>query len=88
MAQPRVRGSDLITYMTESATLTDRPDDRALWEQAARVLIPTLGYAQSLGATPIYSITRWSPPAGLQLATVIVLDVPGRTSVEITCQNE
>jgi hypothetical protein len=74
--------------MTESATLTDRPDDRALWEHAARVIIPTLEYAQSLEATPIYSITRWSPPAGLQRATVIVLDVAGRTSVEISYQNE
>jgi hypothetical protein len=51
------------------------------------VIIPTLEYAQSLEATPIYSITRWIPPIGLRLATVIVLDVKGKTSVEITYEN-
>jgi hypothetical protein len=74
--------------MTQSATLTDRPDDRALCKQAGTVIIPTLEYPQSLEATPISSIRTSSPPAGLQLATVIVLDVPDRTCVKITYQNE
>ena len=87
MARPRVRGSDLIAYIADSATLADRPDDRTLWKQAERVIIPTLEYAQSLEATPIYSITRWIPPIGLRLATVIVLNVKGTTSVEITYEN-
>jgi len=73
--------------MAESATLADLPDDRTLWKQAERVIIPTLEYAQSLEASPIYSITRWIPPAGLRLATVIVLDVAGKTSVEIAYQD-
>jgi len=51
------------------------------------VIIPTLEYAQSLEATPVYSITRWIPPVGRRLATVIVLDVQGKTSVEITYEN-
>ena len=77
----------LIAYISDSATLADRPDDRTLWKQAERVIIPTLEYAQSLEATPIYSITRWIPPVGLRLATVIVLDVEGKTSIEITHEN-
>jgi len=48
------------------------------------VIIPTLEYAESLEGTPIYSMTRWSLPAGLQLATVIVLDVASRTGVVIS----
>jgi hypothetical protein len=36
MAQPRVRGTELIMYVTKFATLADRPDDRALWGQVAR----------------------------------------------------
>ena len=87
IARPRVRGSDLIPHLTESATLADRPDDRTPWEQAAKAIIPTLEYTQSLEATPIYSITRWIPPVGRRLATVIVLDVEGKTSVEITYEN-
>ena len=86
-ARPRVRGSDLITYLTESATVADRRDDRTLWEQAAKAIIPTLEYTQSLEASPIYSITRWIPPAGLRLATVIVLNAPGETGVEITYES-
>jgi hypothetical protein len=73
--------------MAESATLADRPDDRTLWEQAAKAIIPTLEYAQSLEATPAYSITRWIPPAGLRLATVIVLEAAGKTGVEIAYEN-
>jgi hypothetical protein len=87
IARPRVRGSDLIPHLTESATLADRPDDRTPWEQAAKAIIPTLEYTQSLEATPIYSITRWIPPAGLRLATVIVLKVAGETDVEIIYGN-
>ena len=73
--------------MTETATLADHPDDRTLWEQAAKAIIPTLEYAQSLEATPIYSITRWIPPAGLRLATAIVLEAAGKTGVEIAYEN-
>jgi hypothetical protein len=75
--------------MTESAILADRPDDRTLclWDQAAKAIIPTLEYAQSLEATPIYSITRWIPPAGLRLATAIVLEAAGKTGVEIAYEN-
>ena len=83
-ARPRVRGSDLIAYMTESVNIADRPDDRTLWEQAAKVIIPTLEYAQSLEATPDCSITRWIPPAGLGLATVVIMRLAGTTRVEIT----
>jgi hypothetical protein len=70
--------------MKESADLADRPDDRMLWEQAAQVIIATLEYAISLEATPDYSITKWIPPAGLRLATVVVLRSAGTNRVEIT----
>ena len=83
-ARPRVRGSDLIAYIAESASIADRPDDRTLWEQAAKVIIPTLEYAQSLEATPDCSITRWIPPAGLGLATVVIVRLAGTSRVEIT----
>ncbi len=57
-ARPRVQGSDLIAYLTTLATIADHPDDRTTWERAAKAIIPTLEYVQSLEATPIYSITR------------------------------
>jgi hypothetical protein len=74
----------LIAYIAESASIADRPDDRTLWEQAAKVIIPTLEYAQSLEATPDCSITRWIPPAGLGLETVVIVRLAGTSRVEIT----
>jgi hypothetical protein len=51
-------------------------------EAAEKAIISTLEYAQSLEATPAYSITSWIPPVGLRLATVIVLEAAGKTGVE------
>jgi hypothetical protein len=78
----------LIAYMTESVNIADRPDDRTLWEQAAKVIIPTLEYAQSLEATPDCSIRRSIPPAGLGLATVVIVRLAATTRVEITYEKK
>jgi hypothetical protein len=85
-ARPRVRGSVLITRMTDAAALATSCNERSMWRLAARMIIPTLEYAVSLDGTPACTVTRYVPPAGVGLATIVVLDLRGvaRRTVEIT----
>jgi hypothetical protein len=38
------------------------------------MIIPNLEYTVSLEGTPAYTVTRFIPPRGVRLATIVVLD--------------
>ena len=85
-ARPRIRGSELLIRFTDAAALATSCNERSLWRLAAQVIIPNLEYAVSLDGTPAYTVTRYIPPPGVGLATIVVLDMCGvtRKKVEIT----
>jgi hypothetical protein len=74
-ARPRVRGSELITRMADAAALATSDDEQRLWRLAARTIMPNLEYAISLDGMPAYTVKRYVPPAGVGLATIVVLDL-------------
>jgi hypothetical protein len=86
IARPRLRGSDLITRMTDAAALATSDDEQNLWRLAARMIMPNLEYAVSLDGTPAYALTRYVPRPGVGLATIAVLDLDRvqRKRIEIT----
>ena len=70
---PHVLGSDLIEYLTATSAATEAtPGDWDPFAEAADVIDPRLWYVTSLDATPERSITRWLPPSGSGLPTVLV----------------
>jgi hypothetical protein len=78
------RGWDIIFRLQLRACGVEDGASRVAYEQAAAALKPCLCYETSLDAMPDYSVTRYLPPAGLGVATVIVLELMGATSVEVT----
>ena len=81
---PHVLGSDLIEYLTAtSAATVGTPGDWDPFAEAAEVIDPYLWYVTSLDATPERSITRWLPPSGSGLPTVLVCSQASDTSVLI-----
>jgi hypothetical protein len=81
---PHVLGSDLIEYLTAtSAAPAGMPDDWDPFAKAADVIDPRLWYMTSFDATPEQSITRWLPPSGSGLPTVIVCSQASETTVLI-----
>jgi hypothetical protein len=79
------RGWDIIFQVQHLAYRAADKDTRIAYEQAAAKLIPALSYEMSLDATPDYRITRWSPPAGRNLASVIIYEsAHGGASVAMT----
>jgi len=81
---PHVLGSDLIDYlMTTSAGTSGTPDDWNPFAEAADVIDPKRSYTTSFDATPEQSITRWLPPSGSGLPTVIVCSQASETTVLI-----
>ncbi len=56
---------------------------RIVYELAAAMVIPDLRYEMSLDATPAYTLTRWSPPADRDLASVITYETSCGLSVQI-----
>ena len=75
--------SDIIFRIQHLASRTTDADARILYELAAAMLIPDLRYEMSLNATPAYTITRWSPPAGCDFASVITYETSGGRRVQI-----
>ena len=81
---PHLLGSDLIEYLTAtSAATAGTPDDWDPFAKAADVIDPRLWYMTSFDATPEQSITRWLPPSGSGLPTVIVCSQASETTVLI-----
>ena len=76
-------GWDIIFRIQHLASRTADTDARIVYELAAAMLIPDLRYEMSLDATPAYTITRWSPPAGCDFASVITCETSCGTSVQI-----
>ena len=81
-ALPCVLGSDLIDYITTLVELCG-DSDAFRWTRSAQVIDPTQSYTTSLEATPVRSVTRWIPPAGSGLATLIILSQTAETTVLI-----
>ena len=82
-ALPLVLGSDLIDHLIMFAALGDNPGDAFGWTAAADVVDPAQWYTVSLDAKPDSSVTRWSPPEGSGLASVIVFSQAAETAVLI-----
>ncbi len=81
---PHVLGSDLIDYLTATSAATARtPGDWDPFAEAADVIDPRRWYVTSFDATPERSITRWLPPSGSGLPTVIVCSQASDTTVLI-----
>lgn len=81
---PHVLGSDLIDYLTTtSAAAAGAPDGWDPFAEAADVIDPRLWYVRSLDITPERSITRWLPPSGSGLPTVLVCAQASDTTVLI-----
>ena len=81
---PHVLGSDLIDYLTATSAATARtPGDWDPFAEAADVIDPRRWYVTSFDATPERSITRWLPPSGSGLPTVLVCSQASDTTVLI-----
>ena len=78
------RGPDIIFRLQLHACCAADGHGRVAYQQAAAAVNPCLCYEMSLDAAPGYSVTRYLPPAGLGVATVVVLELPAATSVEVT----
>jgi len=80
---PHVLGSDLVEHL---AAYAEGPDGSGGWDpfaEAARLVDADTWYTTSLDARPDCSTTRWIPPAGVGLATVIVVSQGAETTVLI-----
>jgi hypothetical protein len=78
-APPRVSGSDLIDYLMSRADLSDP----FRWGRSAEVIDPARTYTMSLQADPNGSVTRWTPPEGSGLPTVLLLSQASETTLLI-----
>ena len=76
-------GWDIIFRIQHLGCRTVDSGARIVYELAAAMVIPDLRYEMSLDATPAYSLTRWSPPADRDLASVITYETSCGLSVQI-----
>jgi hypothetical protein len=77
------RGWDIIFRIQHLGCRTVDSGARIVYELAAAMVIPDLRYEMSLDATPVYTLTRWSPPADRDLASVITYETSCGLSVQI-----
>jgi hypothetical protein len=63
--------------MANAAALATADNEQRLWRLAACTIMPNLEYAIARDGTPAYTKKRYVPPAGLGLATIVVLDLRG-----------
>ena len=68
----------MIDQLIMYAALGDNPGDVFGWTAAADVIDPAQWYTVSFDAKPDCSVTRWFPPEGSGLASVIRLLPGGR----------
>ena len=80
---PHILGSDLIEYLTACAENVQGTAEWDPFTEAARIVDPSTWYTMSLDARPGCSTTRWLPPPGSGLATVIALSQAAETTVLI-----
>jgi hypothetical protein len=76
-------GWDIIFRIQHVGCRTVDSGARIVYELAAAMVIPDLRYEMSLDATPAYTLTRWSPPADRDLASVITYETSCGLSVQI-----